>query len=156
MKNAFAYSHPRYNFQLLKGLRHDFSIIQCMSRPKVYIATTDTTLANGLKSALTSAAFEVALFERGYDVAAMMDNWPDVFLIDIQLPDINGFEICTWLKSHDDSSHIPVILMTGEWYLNLLAASSAADNFIETGNAVSQIVEKVNDCLSGVRVEHKA
>lgn len=125
-----------------------------MSEGKIYIATADTALAKKLEAALVSAAFDVALFERGYDVAALVDNWPDIFLIDVQLPDINGLEICSWLKSHEDSSHIPVILLTGEWYLNLLAASSAADDFVETTKAASHIVHKINDCLSAVRVGH--
>lgn len=127
-----------------------------MQPAKVYIAAADQDLARKLQTILESKSFEVALFERGYDVAAMLDNWPDVFLIDIQLPDINGLEVCSWLKSHEDSSHIPVILMTSESYLKIFAATAHADDCVEINRAASQIVHKVNDCLSAVRAEHRA
>lgn len=126
-----------------------------MQPAKVYIAAADTALGKKLERILESNAFQVALFERGYDVAAMMDNWPDLFLIDITLPDINGLEVCSWLKSHEESSHIPVILMTDESYLKVFAATAHADDCVETRNAASQIVHKVNDCLTAVRTEHK-
>lgn len=122
---------------------------------KVYIAEADPALGKKLEAILESNAIEVALFERGYDVAALSDNWPDVFLIDIQLPDINGLEVCSWLKSHEDSCHIPVILMTDESYLKIFAATAHADDCVEIRKAASQIVRKITDCLSAVRAEHK-
>ena len=127
-----------------------------MQPTKVYIAAADPGFGKRLQGILEQNAFQVSLFERGYDVAAMLDNWPDIFLIDIQLPDINGLEVCSWLKSHEDSSHIPVILMTNEHYLKIFAATAHADDCVEIRKAATQIVHKINDCLSAVRVEHKA
>lgn len=37
---------------------------------------------------------------------------PDVIVLDIQLPDVNGFEICKQLKSTPDTVKIPIILLT--------------------------------------------
>jgi CheY-like chemotaxis protein len=37
---------------------------------------------------------------------------PDVIILDIQMPDINGFEVCKILKSSPETAHIPVILFT--------------------------------------------
>lgn len=122
-----------------------------MHPAKIYIAAADKALARELKDILVSHAFEVCLFDRGYDVAALMDNWPDLFLIDIRLPDINGLEICSWLKSHANSSHIPVILMSEDSYLKLLAPSCHADDFMETPTYASHVIDKVTDWLATIR-----
>ena len=37
---------------------------------------------------------------------------PDTILLDLSLPEIDGFEVCKLLKSNDETKHIPVIMMT--------------------------------------------
>ncbi|MGB7933230.1 MAG: response regulator [Gammaproteobacteria bacterium] len=37
---------------------------------------------------------------------------PDVILLDVQLPDVSGLDVITWLKADDDLSSIPVIALT--------------------------------------------
>jgi DNA-binding response OmpR family regulator len=37
---------------------------------------------------------------------------PDVIILDIQMPELNGFEVCKLLKASSDTSEIPVILFT--------------------------------------------
>lgn len=123
---------------------------------KIYIAAADKALGEELTDLLLSNGFEVRLFDRGYDLAALMDNWPDAFLIDIRLPDINGLEVCSWLKSHESSSHIPVILMSEDSYLKLLTPSSHADDFVDRHLAISQVIDKINDCLADIRTDGRA
>ena len=127
-----------------------------MQPVKIYIAAASETLGQELKELLTSHAFDVRLFDRGYDVAALLDNWPDAFLIDIGLPDINGLEVCSWLKAHESSSHIPVILMSEDSYLKLLASSSHADDFMDTSMASAQVIDKIHDCLAAIRADGRA
>lgn len=37
---------------------------------------------------------------------------PDLILLDIKMPDMNGYEVCRQLKSHTATGHIPIILLT--------------------------------------------
>ena len=121
-----------------------------MPSTKVYIAEADKMLQRDLTRALEANRFDVVTFDRGYPIAALMDNWPDVFLIDIELPDINGIEICSWLKSNESSRSIPVILISREAYLTVLAASSAADDVLEKPFGVSDLVTSINGCLQSI------
>jgi DNA-binding response OmpR family regulator len=37
---------------------------------------------------------------------------PDLIVLDVQLPGLNGFQVCQHLKSQTDTRHIPVIMFT--------------------------------------------
>jgi len=119
-----------------------------MNHSRIYIAEEDKVLQSGLQTALMRNGFDVSVFDGGYPIVEMMDNWPDIFLIDIELPDINGLEVCRWLKSHEDSRHIPVIFLSSDPYLKILAASSKADDYIEKPVLFEQMISKIRECLT--------
>jgi len=64
------------------------------------------------------------LKQNGYRVLALTDstkavhaiekNLPDLVLLDIMMPDINGYEICSILKSNPETEKIPVIFLTAK------------------------------------------
>lgn len=65
---------------------------------------------------------EVILSQQGYGVRAFPRGWlalaaaaqspPDLILLDINMPEINGFEVCRRLKSNPVLAHIPVIFLS--------------------------------------------
>jgi CheY-like chemotaxis protein len=57
--------------------------------------------------------YDVTVAGRGEDgVAAARRKLPDVVLLDIGLPDINGFEVCNRLRASPRTSHIPVVFLS--------------------------------------------
>lgn len=46
-------------------------------------------------------------------LATAQNDHPDLILLDIQMPDMDGFQVCEQLKSTAQTRHIPVILVTG-------------------------------------------
>lgn len=58
--------------------------------------------------------FEAILFTTGVDlISALLENPPDVIISDIEMPGLNGLELCRKVKSIIDS-YIPIILITGK------------------------------------------
>jgi len=57
---------------------------------------------------------------------------PDIILLDLMMPGINGFEVCNCLKQAPGTRHIPVIIVTGlhEREANIQALEAGADDFI--------------------------
>jgi len=57
---------------------------------------------------------------------------PDIILLDLIMPGMDGFEVCQRLKQSPDTRHIPVIIVTGlhEREANIRALESGADDFI--------------------------
>lgn len=126
-----------------------------MHNSRIYIAEVNKDLQHDLSNALMRNGFDVQVFDSGYPIVSMMDNWPDVFLIDIELPGINGLEVCKWLKSHEDSRHIPVIFLSGDPYLKIIAASAHADDYIEMPVIFEKMIHKIKGCLPSV-VRHES
>lgn len=59
------------------------------------------------------SGFKVLVGERGQKVFRMLERViPDIILLDVMLPDTDGFEICRQLKANPDIKDIPVIFMT--------------------------------------------
>ncbi|MGZ4788563.1 MAG: response regulator [Terriglobales bacterium] len=66
-----------------------------------------------LRKVLEHNGFEVLIAHSGTDALAMARQaLPDVVLLDINLPDVNGFEVCSQLKKDDTTRHIAVVFHT--------------------------------------------
>ena len=62
---------------------------------------------------LRSHNYEIFEAYNGHEgLAKAKELKPDVILLDIQMPDMNGFEVCTNLKQENEMKKIPVILFT--------------------------------------------
>jgi len=66
-----------------------------------------------LKAKLSSAYFDVLLAENGVQALAITTaKLPDMILLDVMMPDMDGYEVCRILKSRAATAHIPVIMVT--------------------------------------------
>lgn len=66
-----------------------------------------------LRVRLATAYYSVHLAESGAEgIQKALEVRPDVILLDVMMPDMDGFETCRRLKAHPDSAHIPVIMVT--------------------------------------------
>ncbi len=101
---------------------------------------------------------KVALEDEGHDVECLTNTDdiykavqtinPDLVIVDYILEGINGGEFCHEIKSHPDTAHIPVIMVSGhERVLQSLGTTYGADVFIAKPFSLEDIVTSVNDCL---------
>lgn len=68
---------------------------------------------NLLLHSLVSAGFEVVVAENGQSAIQKAEaDLPDLILLDVMMPDLNGFETCRRLKAKEATQDIPVIFMT--------------------------------------------
>ncbi len=81
--------------------------------PRILIVEDSPPQALKLKLSLESAGCHVHWAETGLDGLAAAQKTPfDLIVLDIELPDINGFQVCYELKANPDLADIPVIMMT--------------------------------------------
>jgi two-component system, OmpR family, phosphate regulon response regulator PhoB len=84
-----------------------------VSLPRLLIVEDEPDLIRSLEFAFRGAGFEVQSTTRGRDALALIEaRAPDLVLLDIMLPDIEGTEVCRQLKGDAKTSAIPVIMVT--------------------------------------------
>jgi two-component system cell cycle response regulator len=79
----------------------------------VLIVEDSPTQAISIKSLLIDAGLRVICATNGQTGLRLAQQVkPALVLLDIQMPDINGFEVCGRLKQNDETKDIPVIMLT--------------------------------------------
>lgn len=86
-----------------------------MSKKKILIVEDEESLLKLESILLTSRGYEVKGVADGraaLDALAAMK--PDLVLLDIMLPEMDGFEVCRQIKGDEATRHIPVIMLTAK------------------------------------------
>jgi len=84
-----------------------------MSKPRLLIVEDDADIANMLRIYFTGQEFAVDLAPRGsVALEKTRSNLPNLIVLDIMLPDIDGFEVCRILRTNTRTSHVPIIFLT--------------------------------------------
>ncbi|MDI6780776.1 MAG: diguanylate cyclase [bacterium] len=82
---------------------------------KILIADDSPTIVEMLKFALSSEGYEVVTACDGIDAIEMVyKEAPDLILLDILMPKMNGYQVCRLIKGDKDTASIPVIMLTGQ------------------------------------------
>jgi CheY-like chemotaxis protein len=81
-------------------------------KPK--IAVVEDNLGNRLLvQAILEDEYEISEYESGMEVMdGLADDIPDLVLLDISLPGMDGTEVLEWVRAHDKLKSLPVIALT--------------------------------------------
>src|SRR3989339_1574226 len=83
---------------------------------KMAVIDDDNGITSMVKDAFSSPDFQVEYANTGKEGIRMVEELnPDILLLDIQLPDMTGWEICEKLRGHRAYKRIPVIMMSGQF-----------------------------------------
>jgi DNA-binding response OmpR family regulator len=84
-----------------------------MGNARLLVVEDDIDIANMLKIYFTGLQFDVDVANRGADALEKTKQvLPHLIVLDIMLPDIDGYEVCRNLRTSMRTSHIPVIFLT--------------------------------------------
>src|SRR5215470_13792543 len=79
------------------------------------VLVVDDILSNVklLEAKLTAEYFEVMTAFNGQEcLAKMEENVPDIVLLDVMMPGMDGFEVCRRIKANPKTAHVPVVMVT--------------------------------------------
>ncbi len=84
-----------------------------MGKARLLIVEDDIDISNMLRIYFSSQGYEVDTAPRGTDaLEKTRQNLPHLIVLDIMLPDIDGFEVCRILRTNTRTSHVPIIFLT--------------------------------------------
>ena len=97
------------------------------SKGKILLIDDHRTVLRLLEAILRLRGYELLYAENGQQGMAMArHDQPDLILLDVMMPEIDGFKVCQYLKAQPDTAAIPVVFLTAR----------GAESDLETGRKV--------------------
>ncbi|MEM7115111.1 MAG: response regulator [Chloroflexota bacterium] len=118
--------------------------------PRVCIVDDNLIARETLADLLYPENYELLLIESGPSLLSRIDQLkPDVLLLDVMMPGMNGFEVCQRLRSQPKWQHIPIILVTALDSKDSLVRGldAGADEFISKPVNGSELRARVRSML---------
>ena len=121
-------------------------------KPKVLVAEDDTSVSTMMCLLLKEQDFDVRVAETGLEALQMAQSWkPDIMVLDINLPQMSGLEICRMLKTDPKTSMITIVFCSGEGHLAAEAMAMGGTAFLEKPAGILQLTPCLRGILSGDR-----
>jgi DNA-binding response OmpR family regulator len=87
--------------------------MRSITAPNIYILEDDSDIGYLLNLFLTDEGFNIEVYNSIYTLnEALKQRLPDLFLLDVMLPDGSGMDVCTAIKTKSESSKLPVLMMS--------------------------------------------
>lgn len=99
---------------------------------------------------LQKAGFNTAGFEDGQSLFNYLDkNMPDLLVLDLMLPDYDGFDICRMIRNQEHLKSLPIIMFTakGESMDKIVGLELGADDYLDKMSSPRELVARVKAVL---------
>lgn len=130
---------------------NDFRSIKNKLDPKVILVIEDDeNMQNVMRRIFSGDGYELRLACDGTELTSVLDEvTPDIILMDIGLPWINGFELAELIKNHREMKKIPIIFVSGQASEEDItrAYQIGADDFIKKPFEIDQLKATVTKYL---------
>jgi len=120
-------------------------------RNKLLLADDSITIQKVVELILAEEGFDIKAVTNGEEALSIIPSFkPDVILADIEMPKMNGYQLCEKIKKDPATKHIPVILLTGafEPIDEELAKHVNADDYLVKPFESQELLSKINAVLA--------
>jgi twitching motility two-component system response regulator PilG len=86
-----------------------------METPRVLVVDNSRVVRKIVEMTLWRERIDVVSAIDGLGaLAAISDTQPDLMLLDVQLPQMDGYQVCHVVRRHQDFRHLPIVLLSGK------------------------------------------
>lgn len=121
------------------------------SQKRVLIVEDDPLLLRVLSESFAEQGYHISTVENGLEVMKSVEEFkPDLILLDLILPGMDGFAILKELKTNEDTKEIPVVVVSNlgnEGDVKSCKSLGAEEYFIKANVEVDQIIKSVEKVL---------
>ena len=121
-----------------------------MASKKILIVEDDRSLAGVLEYNFSNAGYDVTCAHDGIDaINQARARSPDIIVLDVMIPLLDGIETCQRLRSEDSTRDTPILMLTakGEESDHLTGFSAGADDYVVKPFSVRVLMERVKSLL---------
>lgn len=127
-----------------------------MAQSRMLIVEDDFDISNMLRIYFQSHSYDVAVAQRGEDALEMCrKQLPHIIVLDIMLPDMDGYDVCRQLRSNLRTSHVPIIFLTqkDERSDKIRGLELGADDYITKPFDLEELKLRVKGAISRATVQ---
>jgi len=126
---------------------------------KILAVDDNEALRYSLVRSLREAGYQVKEASTGTEALSLATELPDLVILDVNLPDIHGFEVCRQIKSNPATSHIPVLHLSSTFIepdARVQGLASGADAYLTEPIDREELVATVGALLRLKQAENQA
>jgi len=128
-----------------------------MSKGRILVVEDDFDISNLLRIYFDSQGYEVIVAAKGKEALELCRRaQPNVIILDIQLPDIDGYEVCRRLRGNLRTSHIPILFLTqrDERSDKIAGLELGADDYITKPFDIEELKLRVQNAIKRAQWEN--
>jgi two-component system, OmpR family, alkaline phosphatase synthesis response regulator PhoP len=117
---------------------------------RVLIADDEPNIVTSLEFLMEQAGMEVRVARNGQEAIDLAASFrPDLVVLDVMMPVLNGYEVCQRLKSDPDLRHVRVLMLSAKGRDVEVAKGRelGADGYITKPFSTRELVSKVRELL---------
>ncbi|HJO90855.1 MAG TPA: response regulator transcription factor [Anaerolineales bacterium] len=119
--------------------------------PTILIVEDDDTVREVLSAGLESEGYEVILADNGLDcLKQAKEEGPDLILLDLMLPEMDGLSVCRALRRNSD---VPIIMLTarGTEMDKIVGLETGADDYVVKPFSLGELLARIRSLLRRIR-----
>jgi PleD family two-component response regulator len=121
-----------------------------MNNGRILVVEDDFDISNMLRIYFSGQQYEVQIAPRGSEALQMTrKQLPNLIILDIMLPDMNGYDVCRELRTTTRTSHIPIIFLTqkDERSDKIAGLELGADDYITKPFDIEELKLRVKNAI---------
>jgi len=118
--------------------------------PKIMVVDDDEDFTNLYKKALTAAGLDTTTVNQSSAAIEMAHRVkPDVFVIDLMMPDLDGFQLCRMIRDDPVFQKTPIIIVTALTNIDsrMVAMGAGANDYLTKPFSFDALKARINELL---------
>lgn len=120
--------------------------------PKIICAEDDKLISASLIEGFTAAGFEaIPAYDGEEAMTKIKESMPDVVLLDIMMPKLDGLGVVWELKANPETAQLPVVMLTNlsdPETLSKILEAGVTDYLLKSEQTIDQIIDKVKEVMA--------
>lgn len=128
------------------------------SSHKILFIDDDQVGVSLLAETFKSKGFEVETASNGVEGIGLVEEWrPDLIILDVMMPEMDGFAVCRMLRSKPATANIPILMLTArvDEIHKVKGLNLGADDYVTKPYSVAELLARVQARLRGGANEHR-
>ncbi len=120
--------------------------VQTLSKKSILIIDDEIDLVELLKYNLAKDGYSMQFALNGYDGMHLAEiTKPDLIILDLMLPDINGYEVCKRIKLNSETAATPIIFLSAkqEEVDKILGFEAGADDYMVKPFSINELLARI-------------